>query len=101
MVLKKGAKPWNNGLTKETDKRIMNQSLKQIGHIVSEESRLKSSKSMKGKYIGKNHPNWLGGKSFEPVYVREIVKKIAEIKNLSEEEVAEAIVANAKRLFGI
>lgn len=41
------------------------------------------------------------GKRNEPVYVREIVKKIAEIKNLPENVVAEAIVANAKRLFGI
>ncbi|MFA6000345.1 MAG: TatD family hydrolase [Candidatus Paceibacterota bacterium] len=41
------------------------------------------------------------GKRNEPVYVREIVKKIAEIKNLPEEEVAAAIVANARRLFGI
>jgi TatD DNase family protein len=41
------------------------------------------------------------GKRNEPIYVKEIVKKIAEIKNLSEEEVAKAIVANAKRLFGI
>jgi len=41
------------------------------------------------------------GKRNEPVYVREIVKKIAEIKNLPESEVAEAIVANAKRLFGL
>ena len=39
------------------------------------------------------------GKRNEPVYVREIVKKIAEIKNLPEEEVAEAIIANAKRVF--
>ncbi|MFA6257691.1 MAG: TatD family hydrolase [Candidatus Paceibacterota bacterium] len=39
------------------------------------------------------------GKRNEPVYVREIVKKIAEIKNLPEQEVAEAIVANAKRVF--
>ncbi len=37
----------------------------------------------------------------EPLYVREIVKKIAEIKNLSEEEVAQAIFQNAKRLFQI
>ncbi|MEI7765325.1 MAG: TatD family hydrolase [bacterium] len=37
----------------------------------------------------------------EPLYVREIVKKIAEIKNLSEEEVALAIFQNAKRLFQI
>jgi TatD DNase family protein len=41
------------------------------------------------------------GKRNEPVYVREIVKKIAEIKNLPEAEVAEAIVANAKSMFGI
>jgi len=41
------------------------------------------------------------GKRNEPLYVKEIVKKIALIKNLPETEVAEAIVANAKRLFGI
>jgi len=41
------------------------------------------------------------GKRNEPVYVKEIVKKIAEIKNLPEGEVAKAIVANAKRAFRI
>lgn len=41
------------------------------------------------------------GKRNEPVYVKEIVKKIAEIKNLSEEEVAQAIVHNARKLFKI
>ena len=41
------------------------------------------------------------GKRNEPLYVREVVKKIAQIKNLPEEEVAEAIIANAKRVFGI
>jgi TatD DNase family protein len=41
------------------------------------------------------------GKRNEPVYVKEIVKRIAEIKNLPEEEVAKAIIANAKRVFGI
>ena len=41
------------------------------------------------------------GKRNEPSYVREIVKKIAEIKNLPEAEVAEAIIANARRVFGI
>ena len=41
------------------------------------------------------------GKRNEPSYVREIVKKIAEIKDLPEEEVAKAIVENAKRLFNI
>lgn len=37
----------------------------------------------------------------EPVYVREIVKKIAEIKGLNEEEVASQIVLNARKLFDI
>lgn len=39
------------------------------------------------------------GKRNEPSYVREVVKKIAKIKNLSEEEVALALFANAKRVF--
>ncbi len=41
------------------------------------------------------------GKRNEPVYVIEVVKKIAEIKGLSEAEVAEALMANAKRVFDI
>ncbi|MFA6325242.1 MAG: TatD family hydrolase [Candidatus Paceibacterota bacterium] len=41
------------------------------------------------------------GKRNEPVYVKEIVKKIAEIKGVEEEIVAKAIVENAKRLFDI
>lgn len=41
------------------------------------------------------------GKRNEPLYVREIVKKIAEIKGLSESEVALAITSNVKRLFDI
>jgi len=41
------------------------------------------------------------GKRNEPSYVKEIVKRIAIIKNLSEEEVADAILSNAKRIFKI
>lgn len=41
------------------------------------------------------------GKRNEPVYVREVVKKIALVKGLPEEEVAKAIIQNAKRVFGI
>ena len=41
------------------------------------------------------------GKRNEPVYVKEVVKKIAEIKNLPEEEVARAIIENARRVFTI
>lgn len=39
------------------------------------------------------------GKRNEPSYVREVVKKIAAVKNLPEEEVALAIIANAMRVF--
>ena len=41
------------------------------------------------------------GKRNEPVYVSEVVKKIAEIKGLPEAEVAQAIINNAKRVFDI
>lgn len=41
------------------------------------------------------------GKRNEPVYVREIVKKIAEIKGLPEDEVANTIIQNAKKFFKI
>lgn len=41
------------------------------------------------------------GKRNEPVYVSEIVKKIAEIKGLHEKDVALALVMNAKRVWGI
>ncbi len=41
------------------------------------------------------------GKRNEPIYVSEIVKKIAEIKGLNEIDVASAIVSNAKKLFNI
>jgi TatD DNase family protein len=41
------------------------------------------------------------GKRNEPVYVQEITKKIAEIKGLDPEVVAQAIISNAKRVFRI
>ncbi|OGI90099.1 hypothetical protein A3B01_03260 [Candidatus Nomurabacteria bacterium RIFCSPLOWO2_01_FULL_41_52b] len=46
-------------------------------------------------------PTPFRGKRNEPVYVREVVKKIAQIKNLPEEEVAQAFLANARRTFAI
>lgn len=41
------------------------------------------------------------GKRNEPLYVKEVVKKIAQIKGLTEEETAQAVLTNAKRVFGI
>jgi TatD DNase family protein len=41
------------------------------------------------------------GKVNEPLFVKEIVGKIAQVKGLSENEVTFQIVKNAKKLFGI
>lgn len=41
------------------------------------------------------------GQRNEPVYVSEVVKKIALIKGLPEDEVAQIVMNNAKRVFGI
>ncbi|MDP2648784.1 MAG: TatD family hydrolase, partial [bacterium] len=41
------------------------------------------------------------GKRNEPVYVVEVVRAIARIRGADEEEVAEALFANARRVFGL
>ena len=41
------------------------------------------------------------GKRNEPAYVAEVVKKLAEIKNVSEEAMREQILKNTKSAFGI
>ncbi|MCX6755071.1 MAG: TatD family hydrolase [Candidatus Nomurabacteria bacterium] len=41
------------------------------------------------------------GKTCEPYMVKEVVKKIAEIKGSNEDEVAKAVMTNAKRVFDI
>jgi TatD DNase family protein len=41
------------------------------------------------------------GKRNEPAYVIEVIKKIAEIKGLPFEEVAEQLQQNSKRVWGI
>ena len=41
------------------------------------------------------------GRRNEPIYVIEVVKKLAELKNVSTEAMADAIAQNAKRIFGI
>lgn len=41
------------------------------------------------------------GKRCEPLYVSEVVKKIAELKNLPYEKTAEITVENARRLFDV
>jgi len=41
------------------------------------------------------------GKRNEPMYVKEVVKKIAEIKGLPEALVATTLIKNARRVFGI
>jgi TatD DNase family protein len=46
-------------------------------------------------------PQTLRGKRNEPSYVGEVAAKIAEIKELSLEEVAIATTRNARRLFAL
>lgn len=41
------------------------------------------------------------GKRNEPAYVVEVVKRLAELKNISAEEMCEQIAKNAARIFGI
>ncbi|MEK7630380.1 MAG: TatD family hydrolase [Patescibacteria group bacterium] len=41
------------------------------------------------------------GKRNEPSYVVEVVKKLAEIKGISVDEMADSILANAKKIFSI
>jgi len=41
------------------------------------------------------------GKRCEPIYVKEVAKRIAEIKNISYEEVAEQTTKNAIKLFNL
>lgn len=57
----KGVAPWNKGLTKETDARLEKRSL-----------------SYKGRFAGEKHPNWKGGKSFEP-YAIEFNNQLKEL----------------------
>lgn len=46
-------------------------------------------------------PTPFRGKRNEPMYVEEVVKKIAEIKNLEVESVREQIFLNSQRVFGL
>jgi len=65
----KGLPSWNKGLIGFSK-----------GHIVSEESIKKQMETKKKRdkiYSGEKHPNWLGGKSFEP-YGVEFNKKLKE-----------------------
>jgi TatD DNase family protein len=41
------------------------------------------------------------GKRNEPAYVRLVAKRLAELKNMDIEALAEATTANARRLFGL
>ena len=46
-------------------------------------------------------PTPFRGRRNEPMHVREVVKAIARIKELDEDVVRKAIIANARRVFGI
>lgn len=69
LYYKNGGKHWNTGLTKELDKRVSlmgfskgHKGFRKIYYPLSNEIKNKISIGISGK----NHPQWLGGKSFEP-----------------------------------
>lgn len=85
------SKAWNNGLTKETDERVKKYSDKLKGNPKSFNAVIKQSETRKrlfreGKLI---HPNWQGGKSFEPYGVefnRELKEEIRRRDNFTCQE---------------
>jgi TatD DNase family protein len=46
-------------------------------------------------------PQQIRGQRNDPSYIPEVIKVIAEVKGISEQQVAEAVLDNAKRLFKI
>ena len=63
---KVGYSPWNAGLTAQEDARVAKNAAVRVGQVRSAESCVKMSESHIGLFSGENHPNWQGGKSFEP-----------------------------------
>jgi hypothetical protein len=57
-----GQVSWCKGLTKENNASLMKRSKLYKGRRLSEETKRKLSEARSGE----KHPNWLGGKSFEP-----------------------------------
>jgi len=97
----KGKKPWNTGLTKETDKRLMKKAMNQKGKTFNEmfgderakEIANKISLSNKGKIVSKStiekirkalkgKPSKVKGKTYEEMYGKERAKKMKEAKRI-------------------
>lgn len=72
-----GRPSWSNGLTKETDDRVKSISNKLKGRIFTKETRDKISKSRE-KFVGENHPRWLGGTSKNFIYGKEFISIITK-----------------------
>ncbi len=63
-----GKKPWNFGLTKETDNRVANHSKVMRGRKLAEDTKLKIGKANKGNKrpdikSGESSPSWKGEKA--------------------------------------
>lgn len=71
-----GKRPWNYGLTKETDIRICEYSDKLKNKEVSKFTRIKMSKAKIGKYDGENNPHF--GKSNYDIWINKYGKEEAD-----------------------
>lgn len=67
-VARMGTTPWNKGLTKESDSRIISQVVSEDGRKSRRGNAIKQwqTKSFRSRMSGVNNPSWMGGISFEP-----------------------------------
>jgi len=77
-VLKRGNIPWNKGLTKETDMRVMKIANSKKGHLVSEETRKKISEAKKGRTLSEEQKNRISDTLKGHSVSKETRKKISD-----------------------
>lgn len=80
---KKGNKPWNKNLTKETDERLLKATQKQskahVGEKWTEERKKNHKNGMKGLWQNRNHPKGTKGKTWK-------VKDTSNIKKANKKK---------------
>jgi G:T-mismatch repair DNA endonuclease (very short patch repair protein) len=103
-MFRKGHKPWNKGLTKETDVRLMEVSRSLKGHVVKQDTRDKLSVSKLGVKLTEEHSKNIGIASkkrwVDPEYKKSVGKKISEARigmKFTDEHAKNIGIASKKR----